>query len=638
MVKKQNTPKAENKVKITTYNLNIKLRGKNLKESFFDFEKAQSRADIVKRVKQLQATAKKNNSNVEFIVGLQYDDGWRSDAKFGVDDDPNLFDPDNYYQGDEATQPNARHVKKQDTFKRFLIITMPGPAPVGGNDDYNDCLYNAIQKICQGQIMESYDSPQKFKNRLGLKRRDKVPISMFPQIEDGLKINLNCVGDAQYISANKYPRTVNLKLLNQHYTIDKEKLKKCKIIPNHKDIGFYERIGDKYHVITKSSDETHDITSNPTKFFTEIYPNHFLIDQTKYTQIKKKKDKPVKTLQELFNEFNEAQNVLYKESNGFIDLFKYPHPSQMAQRILHYKAESLQNALEPISANEAFWIDKAFMGGLIYAENGEYTDVICYDQNSQYSHYISSSNLLIPCKKGEFKVVGNADIEKFASYGIYRCRIESNEENKAKLFRFNRSNYYTHFDISNAKQLGFKVEMIDDGQPNALIYSRGSMVMGNQYFKATVDYLFELKNKCPYAKRILSAIWGSMVERNTKYTWVHESDDDIIIPDDQNIIGLEKYGDVNRVVTMPFNKMFVRDSARLGPFLTSYVRHKMSQTIINNFELENVVRIHTDGVIVKNEQMKPEYLGRELGKFKIEKQGVCIVYHANHVDWQPVNP
>ena len=38
-------------------------------------------------------------------------------------------------------------------------------------------------------------------------------------LEDRFKINFNVTGDKTFISTNKYQKTVNLKLINEHYTL-----------------------------------------------------------------------------------------------------------------------------------------------------------------------------------------------------------------------------------------------------------------------------------------------------------------------------------------------------------------------------------------------------------------------------------
>jgi len=617
----------ENKFKMDTFALNIKVRGNKVKENFFKFENGQTREQIKKHIKKIQEMAKKAGKNSKLIVALKYDAGWRGDKTFDLDEEPLLFDPDNFYNGEER---NANHlVKRQNTFKEFIIYTIPAPALVGGSNKANDCLFVAIRKLTEGQIMCTWDTPSKFKARLGLDRADKVPISKFSEIEKGLKINLNCEGDAIYTSEGKYTRTCNLVLKNQHYDINKAKLTNPVAIQNFKKVGFYEQVDSQYHIITEDFETNTDIKGGREQL-EKTYKNYMLLDKTRFTQ----NENNPKKLAQMFEDYQTQGLALISETNGAIDIFKFPFPSQLAQRILHYRSRTLQDTFEPLTQTETYWIDNAFMGGIIYAEEGHYTNTTCFDQNSQYANYLSNNGFMLPTKQGEFKTVTNDDIAEFASFGIYRCKVTCTDENKAKLFRFNHKHYYTQSDIKNAYNLGFNVDMIQDGQANALLYARDNLVTGPQYFKPTIDYLYSLKTKYPIIKTIISAIWGALMTRDTKDIWIKEEDNEIELDDEREIFTIQRFEGIHKIITVPKRKMFKYNTARLGPFLTSYVRCKMAETIVDNFKLENVVRIHTDGVIVKNGQsMKADYMGHDIGKFKVEKFGDCTIHHANFIEW-----
>ena len=226
-------------------------------------------------------------------------------------------------------------------------------------------------------------------------------------------------------------------------------------------------------------------------------------------------------------------------------------------------------------------------------------------------------------------------ISKFAPFGIYRCIIFKDLNNiKNKLFRFNPSNKYTHHDINNAIKLGFKVEIIQDGEVNHLNYDGESRIAGDKLFKPIIDYLFTLKKKCPYVKKLISCLWGTCMERNYNKTIIdNNAEEDIEIPDGEKIISIERYNEHFKIKSIPFKQLFQSNWARVGCFLTSYVRFKMQEFIVDNFKLENVIRIHTDGVIVKNEVIKPDYLGVDLGKFKIEKEGNVVINNSVDIKW-----
>jgi hypothetical protein len=265
--------------------------------------------------------------------------------------------------------------------------------------------------------------------------------------------------------------------------------------------------------------------------------------------------------------------------------------------------------------------------------NTEYDNAVCIDQNSQYAANLSSKNFMLPIKAGKFSIMTNDEIPSYAPYGIFRCVITNPNDYVAnRLFRFNSKNYYTHYDISNAIRLKFKVDLIQDGQANALLYDSSSRIKGDHTFGKIVDYLFELKSKVKYTKRIISALWGSLCEKN-KYNAVASVDKMETIPDNCNLKALYKTKTGIQASYIKNDNIYKSDFARVGPFLTSYCRTKISETITKNFKVENIVRIHTDGFIIVNETVPKELLASELGKFKIENEGRCIIHNTNRIDW-----
>ena len=624
--------------------LKAEYLNKPLKEAYFTSKTPLTRAKILHLVKLAQEKTKKEKVDVDFIVGLKYEGGHRSGKLFSLDAEPDLFDPDTFYSGEMSNKVDKKgkaiHIKQQSTFKSFYIITVPRATKKGGADLYNDCLFNAIIKGLNGvdNINIQWNSGEKFKNRLGLERKELVSVDLFPLIEEGLKINLNCYGSSTYVSEGKHKRTVNVNLSLNHFSLDsKHTNKKFTVQLNSKPIAFYEVVDDTYHVITAENDWTEKLNSNGY-FLSEKYKNYYFLDMTNKVKTgfnkngKISKTKKV-TLKELFDEFMSAREILHKETKGEIDLFRTPMTKHAVQRLFHNMTKSFSEP-EPMSQHEQEWHDKAFRGGIIYAEEGEYKDVKCYDQNSQYSHYLSSKAFALPIKAGKFMIVEQDSIKSFASYGIYRCIITSTDETKNKLFRFNSINYYTQHDINNAIKLGFDVKLIQDGEVNHLSYNLESRIAGDKVFSTIIDYLFKLKQKCPYVKKLISALWGTCMERNYNKIVVSNDTEEIIdIPDSHKIITIENYSDCEKIKTVPYKKLFKTNWARVGAFLTSYVRLKMQETITANFELENVIRIHTDGVIVKNQDIKPDYLGVEIGKFKIEKSGDVVIKNSVNIEW-----
>ena len=78
--------------------------------------------------------------------------------------------------------------------------------------------------------------------------------------------------------------------------------------------------------------------------------------------------------------------------------------------------------------------------------------------------------------------------------------------------RQNKYNYYTHIDISRARELQYNIILIDDNEPNVLyIFLDKKTINACQAFRPFVDYMYQLKsNNIPGAKNILNCLWGAL--------------------------------------------------------------------------------------------------------------------------------
>jgi hypothetical protein len=81
-------------------------------------------------------------------------------------------------------------------------------------------------------------------------------------------------------------------------------------------------------------------------------------------------------------------------------------------------------------------------------------------------------------------------------------------------------------------------------------------------------------------------------------------------------------------------KYYKYDYARLGIFLTSYNRLKMTELLYPHNE--HIHRFHTDGAIL-SKQIDLD-IGANLGQWKIDKGPMnCVIKNSNIVEWGAVN-
>ena len=157
------------------------------------------------------------------------------------------------------------------------------------------------------------------------------------------------------------------------------------------------------------------------------------------------------------------------------------------------------------------------------------------------------------------------------------------------------------------------MEIIQDGEPNAYLYEDSKLVRSYDIFYRWINQLIKMKqdNKNSLTKMLASSSWGHLNDVKTIYcdddkfneinseytisTKASENPDYFIYNydvrgDDDNIEMMYELIDLqNPVYKLPL---------RLLPFITSYSRCRMA-SVIDFYKLEsNVIRIHTDGVVL----------------------------------------
>jgi len=341
------------------------------------------------------------------------------------------------------------------------------------------------------------------------------------------------------------------------------------------------------------------------------------------------------SLKSSYEQFMANAQIIKQLTNGKYNLLK---SGSIMKAVLHRFYHLNQHlVVEPIEIDEADWLNKAFKGGIIFAQSGYKGNGIEYDFNAFYASILASQNFSFPITKGSFVIMSEQEFSqlKFFRFGIYRVEITNINH---RLFKHNGDNYYTHFDLTRAKELGYPIKLIQDGKPNALLYDgNGKRVNGDVCFKPMVNELYELKKqygkKYPIIKQLLLLIWGGLCEHKkhihsrklSNYTPVDDEDPAVLV----SIVDAGDYTHFH-TKSLAFNS----DYGRLGVFLTSRARQIISRTMEPH--IDKIVRCHTDGFISRSELQWPKSakveIGTDLGHLKFEGQWSSLhIVNANKI-------
>lgn len=563
---------------------NVKYVGNKIMRIRFDRNQFNGGSFTLKEVEQISNKMsnymKNKNLNGKIMTAMHYGIlGWRSGYFSKIGDDVELYSP----------VDSGIDIEIIPQIKSFVIYSVIKPRAVGGNDHFNDCLYNCLREVIIN-LNDYFDSAEQFKRYLGLKRCDKVPISLIYKIEQKLRtFQINVRGDYIRTSTIKSEKVINLNLTNEHYTIEKTKK------PLVRFINFYEKPVALYDKLTF---EIYD-GKNKWKLSKEEKNTLMYSFKSPYIVMDREEQKDEKgqvieiTIEEEYNKLIPIINNLKEKSDGLINLYK-SGSYKNASLDLFDKFSQFLNEPEPILQDEAEWISESSIGALVWAEQYE-GELYKYDYKSKYPALMKSQTLKFPIKRGEFQRL--EQFGEFFQFGIYRCIVfKSEDENINKLFRFNKTNYYTSISLNHAQKLGLKIELIQDDKPNFLYYSRDKLITFNEVFKPFVDFLFDLKEKkVEKAKDILNRLWGALCEVEKKKYFCEK---EINISDDEEIFEIRPYKnneDIDIISTNKINKRYKTNYARLCPFLIAQGRYDLSNELLPI--KENIKRIQTDGFL-----------------------------------------
>jgi hypothetical protein len=349
--------------------------------------------------------------------------------------------------------------------------------------------------------------------------------------------------------------------------------------------------------------------------------------KTEYILIEKDKRETKKSMQDEYKNFIRDADELKKQTNGIVNMYRSGSDVKTAL-CLAYKYMTEKNLCsEEITRDEYEWLEDAAHGSIVFSE--KYSGCAWkYDLNSAYPSIYSSKYFTFPIKQGEFKTLTKEEFNNLPFYqiGIYKVRISypDRSEKWKKIFRLNFKNTYTHIDIGWAKKLNLKIELIEDGKPNFLFYSRDKCVTGSECFGEYVKLLYPLRKNpiiSARCKSLLRCLWGALCQRNyRKLTAPDPSETNIPfeIYETKTIIAPiildDNYENLQFLTIADKSNAYETGWARLKPFLLAKGRVKIAEYILPHWQ--HVKRCHTDSMT--SDLPLAVHTSMELGMMKYE--------------------
>jgi hypothetical protein len=190
-------------------------------------------------------------------------------------------------------------------------------------------------------------------------------------------------------------------------------------------------------------------------------------------------------------------------------------------------------------------------------------------------------------------------------------KITCDNESFRKIFSFSKHDVYTHLSLKwalqNQTKFDVEIELVQDGQPNSLLYEKRDCVTGESIFGWWYKKIIKLRKLYPknkLVKHLGSSLWGHLCKAKTLHVTLEE------IEKEKMDVGIDETAEfelIRHVINSESEYYVVRPTKspyqyniRIKPFLVSFGRNKIAEVALQ--DLENVIRVHTDGIVFSKPQ------------------------------------
>lgn len=490
--------------------------------------------------------------------------------------------------------------KKERNVKNFWII-ITQVLPKGGTSNGNNCLWRCLVK---SGFKSAFSKPSFLRLFLRIPSNEPIDFGYTSKIEKHLNCGIFVSGDFERVPNGEFKQNIYLNLINGHYSINKKggAINKIGYMSSpDRDIVIFTKSETGYTCFSgKGWNECEDIKEYEKKDYVSIQLKNAI-----KALIRNKDEKDALTSQGIelncewaYNELKIEITKIKQISNGSINMFRSGWITETIRHLINYFMNNRHIVPDTITPDEAEWIMNATTGSYFIKRSNTPGTHIKYDQRNSFPYILSLPSFNVPFKQGEFKVLPQIAVrDERPKFGIYRCTVEGGNPK----FKYNKNNHYTNFDVTMARKLGLHVQLMEDGQPNALLYSVADKCMkGSQLYGEYVKQIYQLRlehPECKLLKHLLSQIHGTLAEKiyDTKKI---ETGEEVNVELENNEIIYQEYpscdGEEYIMKTLNLNKLYKTNHSRMFPFLLARQRLNMFCHFIQP-HWEKIIEFRTDG-------------------------------------------
>ena len=382
---------------------------------------------------------------------------------------------------------------------------------------------------------------------------------------------------------------------------------------NYKVIFYYKEGKEVYYIEDKDE-------SNTLKHMSILEINNPELKIHSFKMLGKEYIKTHSDLIKYKKEFNKETNEIFSEKiktpSGKTYNMDYTKYFNHSDAVLFYFLSKVNKeqltSIEKPSAEEFYIIERCYNAGLITLNlkyKDKETECKGYDYSRYYTHVLLDMNF--PTKEGKIETLEKLDYDKI-KFGIYRIKITYKESEFTNIFTFSKEHHYTSSTIKYLIQIkekfGLEFELLPADEKydyNALTYDNECLMNGKKIFGDWYKSLENLRKKYPknsIIKHMMSSLWGTI----SSFKKLYVGQDEIVefdvshlkkpIKTEYKILDLDE-----DYIIVKSSNAYNHGLARLKPFMTSLGRLKIMRLLIDCKLEEDVIRIHTDGIVLNKE-------------------------------------
>ncbi len=309
--------------------------------------------------------------------------------------------------------------------------------------------------------------------------------------------------------------------------------------------------------------------------------------------------------------FKNKENKVFK-----VDMFNFKSTSDaILNTVLMNSDQNRINSIPDIDCREFTLIENMSSCGLMTFDQA-YAEIPFEGYGYDYSKYYfyMMKKIRIPTSAPVYYVIGEDDLnfEKL-DFGFYRVRVNCTNKSFLKVFRFNKTNHYSHntlkllYKFKDKYNITFELQPADKKRYNYNMVHYEETVelktLMKEWFKLIETLLATCSGSNWLVKTLISQAWGTL----SKYKKHYVNKDDANAYDWghlRKINTTEKYEYYNHTFEDGKYQMIQAKKAyayggiaRIKPILSEFASGYIFNMLSTNDLAKDLVRCHTDGIV-----------------------------------------